>query len=402
MSKQEKPNNKVISLASRLYKNQLDIFFLAPSERKYSQAIDFYDSIPKYVYRKNSKHKILSDDTKYPHLLKTVNRAFKYKDKQSKKETEYIVSIHPARIKQKDPKTGKPVYSEHYPAAKEENIFDALFKMAISEKGTDNDYNSAIENDLICYYFTLGGLQRELAKYAHTYSIKEIRISLQILASASHDIIETGALSIKREGFGEKYLSVRLVSIEEWRDDPDARCRVEFNSMITQAVKNGQYRLYNYDLSMNYDKTVAKYLQKRMQRNWLHAEYGIGNWSINASTIIEEVLEANVDESESISNKAKTKTKKPKTTRFMDRMRVIIKSLEELKTVGIEMFPDSQNARIEKTISKYEISYVYDHFRKNKVIDARITFYPHPAFVGFMKKANYRQKESRKAIENNK
>ena len=146
---------------------QLDLFQHIPLKddaARYSNLMNFYDTIPKYV-----DHTPKREAGKY---LPELEREFMY---QAKK---YKVRLNPARVQDKD---GNGI--EYYPGKKEEIIEDALRKIAM-KSGSDFmffDEQAGIR-------FTLYQLQKELKENKCSASIDEIKHSLKICAKSVMEI----------------------------------------------------------------------------------------------------------------------------------------------------------------------------------------------------------------------
>ena len=93
---------------------QLSLFALLDprKESRYSNTVELYDFLPKYVWGKSTR---IND-----RFLESIERDFECRGKK------YSLTMHPARVKTK---TG--VQKEYYLSKKEEIVEDALRKIAI-------------------------------------------------------------------------------------------------------------------------------------------------------------------------------------------------------------------------------------------------------------------------------
>ena len=151
---------------------QLDLFraFLCNGvveHDRLSNAIDLWDSIPRYSVSRRAMDKARKAQGMLP-LLKVD---FHYKGSPFK------AVIRPARIEQKDGTT-----KEYYPSANEELVEDALRKIAADQQSGFFDkpnYRSGV-------VFSLHMLREELKHRGHTRSYQEIVLSLDILSPQHH------------------------------------------------------------------------------------------------------------------------------------------------------------------------------------------------------------------------
>jgi hypothetical protein len=236
---------------------QLDLFraFLCngPIEHdRLSNAIDLWDSIPRFSVSRRAMDKARKTDGALP-LLKVD---FHYKG------TPFKAVIRPARIEQKDGTT-----KDYYPSANEELIEDALRKIAADQQSGFFDkpnYRSGV-------VFTLHMLRTELKRRGHTRSYQEIILSLDILSLSIIDIRTADDTEIRNITRSTYLPSVAAVSKHRLAEDPHAKWVVHFHPLVTQAIDALTYRQFNYAQMMSYTTQLARWLHKQLSLKYTFA-----------------------------------------------------------------------------------------------------------------------------------
>lgn len=241
---------------------QLSLFSLLPDSGGFSNTIELYDMIPKYILGKD----------KFGDRLNPIEREFIYKCEK------YRVVIQPARIKNES-----NVYIDALPGQREVFVEDALRKLATEGK-------SIVIGSQIGVHFSLYQLKKELDRTGHTYSYKELREAIKILVSCNMEltiILDSG----KCEEIYSESLFSRVVGKTEdgWLESGEEASKsmfiVVFNSLVKKSIINLTFRRYNYELCMKYINAIARYLHKRMSHNYIQASM-LKPYEILASTII--------------------------------------------------------------------------------------------------------------------
>lgn len=310
---------------------QLDFFtILSPEERRFSNTIELYDFMPKYHWGKVER---VNDQ-----FLNSLERSFECRGKK------YALRIDPARIKDDDGMT-----RDYYPSKREELVEDALRKLASEGQGIFLDDQAGVT-------FSLYQLQQELKRNGHSYSKDEIKDALFICAQSNLTVTsEDGNAVIVSSLFETLGLQTR----EDWQGQGEkTRAFVRFNPLVTASIKNGTYRLYNYEATMSYTSTIARQLHKRMAHHYTQASV-MHPYSIMLSTIIRDF---------GLTAYAK----------LPDNLRDVLKALDEMKDKSMLL-----DYKVEKTI---------DEKQRGKLIDAKITLTPHPEFTSEVIHANKKQK----------
>jgi hypothetical protein len=233
--------------------SQLNLFqdFLAnkPEEKdKLSNAIELWDSTPKYPITLQAQNKLRNKSGGLP-LLKLE---FKFGD------TNYKVEITPAKIEVPNKDTGAIELLEFYPSANEELVEEALRKLAAEQFRGYFD-KSGSRSGVV---FTLYQLEAELKKRKHARSLTEIQRSLTILNKSSIEI-----QTVDKNGdtaFGRSnYLPVLGgVTRQQYQTNPNSKWLAQFHPLVTESIENLTYRQYNYEKLMNHSTQLARYVHK--------------------------------------------------------------------------------------------------------------------------------------------
>lgn len=234
---------------------QLDLFeFIQPINREYSNTVELYDFMPKYVWGKVER---IGGE-----FLRNLRREFECR------EVKYSLDISPARLRLKDDSV-----REFFPGKREELVEDGLRRLATTGKGLFLDDEAGV-------VFTLYELQRELKTNGHSYSYDELKDAIRILhgtkiiiTNVSSKKTETGFSPIQNYGFSG--------------ENEETTTYVRFSPLITKAIRTGAYQLINYDVVMSYKNVVARQLHKRMSHNYTQAWIG-SPYHIMLSTIIRD------------------------------------------------------------------------------------------------------------------
>lgn len=313
---------------------QLSFFELlsVPDHQRYSNTIELYDFIPKYVWGKVERIQ--------GEFLRPLEREFECKKRH------YKVTVTPARIKGKD-----GVYRDHFPSKREELVEDALRKFATEGKGVMLDELASVK-------FTLNQLQQELKANGHSYSKDELKESIFICAGTHLKVTSEDGTA---ELMSSMFETIGLQSRDDWKaNGRNASAFVRFNSLVTRAIKNRAYRIYNYETSMRYSSSIARQLHKRLSHHYKQASFldPRNYYSINLSTIIRDF---GLTQYEWLSHNLK---------------KVEI-ALEEMKAQSV--------------IMDYKIEKRETAGGRKKLQDAKITIIPSADFVREVKKANWQE-----------
>ena len=223
---------------------QLEFFEITePENQHYSNTIELYDAIPKYVWRSQKRNATGN--------LQPLEREFVHK------KNNYIVIIQPASIKQKDGN-----FIDIHPGQREELVEDALRKLACTGHGTFLDDHASVT-------FTLYQLQQELKKMGHTYNLNEIKEAITVCAKSNMELKTKDGQALFISTFFD---TVGLKTQEDWKGfGKKTTAYIRFNPLVTESIKARSYRLLNYDKSMSYRRVLARWMHKRLSHNYIQA-----------------------------------------------------------------------------------------------------------------------------------
>lgn len=335
-------NNNNIQDIEQMRTKQMALFeLLEPQDLNYSNFVDFFDNIPKFVDFGKKRY------WDYETVKPSITTEFKFKHLGVEKL--FVVTLKPGRIKHKVDGVEKDVLV--YPSIqREEAIYDALRKLANSGQG-------GFYGDEIGTSFSLRMLKKELVKFKKTLSLDEIKESLHVLRSA-----EISVAAVDRSFQWEpSYLSnMALVSRDDYLNNGgDAKCIVLFDNLVSSSVKKLEFREYNYSIAQSCKNAIAKYLTKRMDRRYNQASLE-QPYSILMSTIFKAVF----------------RELDPKMSNNTRHMTSAIKEME-------------LNCRIVKSPKPTPIKSDID---SRKTVDYYYTFFPHDQLIKDIKRFHAKEK----------
>lgn len=238
---------------------QLSLFrnFLSNSEEeseKLSNAIDLWDSVPRYSVSKQAMNKVRDEGGD----LENYSITFQY-NRQT-----YTCTIYPARIKDLDGKK-----RSYYPSANEELVEDALRKLALDQQAGFFDQVN-FQSGVRCSSYAI---REEMARSGHARSFQEIMQSLDIMSQSIVEI--TGKNEEGKEVMVRSpYLpSIAAVSRSRLKDDPNAKWVIQFHPFVTGSIDKLTYRQFNYQLMMGHNSQLARWLHKYLILKYTFADH---------------------------------------------------------------------------------------------------------------------------------
>lgn len=315
---------------------QLKLFeLLQPTEKNYSNTIELYDFMPKYVWGKVERIQ--------EKFLEPIEREFDCRG------TSYRVRIVPARVKDSD-----GISRDYFPGKREELVEDALRKLATEGQGIFLDDEAAVT-------FSLYQLQQELKRTGHSYSITQLKESLMICVGTLLHLTDNNEQALFASSL---FNTIGLQTREDWEGQGEkSKAFVRFNALVTTSIRNRTFRQFNYEVSMGYLNVISRQLHKRMAHHYTQAS--IANpYSILLSTIIRDF---GLKTYEKISHN----------------LRDVEKALNEMIKAEV--------------LLKYDTGKIMDAKKRNKITDVKISLLPHPKFVSEIIYGNNKQKEMREA-----
>jgi hypothetical protein len=320
--------DKKIRVIDRLKNKQLSLFeLLDPQDINYSNFVELFDNLPLFI-----------DDGKkrywdYENVKPSLSTEFKFNHEG--REKLFIVTLRPARV----------IHNEEevlvYPSIqREQAVYDALRKIASSGSG-------GFYGDELGTVFTLQVLRRELAKFKRTFSLSQLKESLNVLRSAE---IKVTAVDGSIEWTPSYLSNMALTSRDDFLNEKnDSKCIVLFDNLVSTSVKRLDFREYNYSISQSTKNPIAKYLTKRMDRRYKQASKE-QPYQIKMSTIFKAVYR-------------KLDPKMSNNTRHMTSAFDEMKNKLRIYDVTPEAIKSDKDARI--TVDYIYILFPHDEFIKD-------------------------------------
>lgn len=303
---------------------------------RYSNTIELYDFMPKYHWGKVER---IGGE-----FLRALDREFECKT------IKYKIRITPAKLTGKD-----GVTRDYYPSKREELVEDALRRFATTQRGLFLDDQASVS-------FTIYQLQHELKRNGHSYSKDELKDALYICAQTNLIVHNEDGSAVLISSMFE---TVGLQTREDWEEQgTKTKAFVRFNSLVTESIKSGTYRQFDYDKSMTYKNVVARQLHKRISHHYTQASI-TQPYSIMLSTIIRDFGLAEYD-------------------RPSHNLSYVLKAIEEMKEKAV--------------VLRFDVEKIIDSGNRNKLIDAKIIVIPHPFFANEVKNANARHGRIRQRL----
>jgi hypothetical protein len=248
------------SISEYIEPKQLVFDFFIEQEvdgQKYSQSIELYDAIPKYVWGK-----VIRDEKGF---LSSICRPFIHRG------TTYEVQIRPASIV----KDGVEKY--YFPGVREEIVEDALRKLATERRIKRINKRFGLE-------FSVYELRKELEKAGHSYNHTQITDALKICSRTGLTLSRTKDNKV----MVDQNMFPTLALAEGRGRGGSALVVVEFNSLVTRSIEQKTFRQINYERSMKISNSLARWLHKRMSHNYRQAEAFHNTFDISLTTIIRD------------------------------------------------------------------------------------------------------------------
>ena len=327
--------------AAAFTNQQIDLFqtFLCntPGEKeRLSNTIERWDSIPKYSVSQKEMNKRRSPEGNLPPL----SVMFEYKGQA------YLAMIEPARI------AGSDTTADYYPGANEELVEDALRKIA-ARRGHGFFDKPLMESGVA---FSLHELRTELAGMGHTRSYQQIIRSLGILQRSRIEI----RLPDGNSFVASHYLPlVAAVSRKQLDNDPKAKWVVQFHPLVAQSIDRLAYRQFNYATMMSLPTQLARWIHKQLSVKFTFAGMAANPFEMRYSTVKRDSALLN-------------------NSRERDNVRDVDEAFAHLVESGIL-----------RDVQKQPVTAA-----RGQVVDAIYRLFPTAKFVGEMKAANKRIKDS--------
>jgi hypothetical protein len=316
---------------------QMDLFsqFLANDLSEVSNAVEYWERIPKYFISTQEQEKLRTADG----LAKPYEHEYKLKDKEGR-ELSYKVDIQPALIKGENGK-----YKAFFPTRTEESIEEVLKKIFTEQNYGIHDP----KNTESWVRFSYSMIRRELYRMGSGLRYDQIKHSLEVMSKCILTVYEDGK-EIYTGAILQDYCSVDR---EKYLEDTNALHITRLPVFISHAINTLQYRQFNYLRFMECKEQLTRFLYKRLVNRFIHANY-MNDYHFMYSDI------------KQASGLLRQKSER-------ENRRKVLSALEELK------------------VKKVMLSYKADDRKEGRmIVDVKYTITAHPNFITEQKAANKR------------
>lgn len=315
---------------------QLNLFgqFLSNNQSKVSNAIEIWESIPKYFLNHKQVEKLR---TKTGHA-DPVKWDFTYNSKPC------MVTIQPALIEQED-----GTYKAFFPSATEELVEESLKKiLSYQSHGIHNNKN--LETWV---KFSLNMISKELKERGKTRNHYEIKHAISVMSRCNI------TLHIDKQEIWSGAILQDLITIDrkKYLIDSDQKHAAKLPLFISKSINTVEYRQFNYDRLMRCNEQLTRWIYKRLINKYTQAslmnDYHFTFVDLKNSGLLQQA-------------------------RDVDNRRKVIRALEELKSRDV--------------ISYYEIK---EKKQGRKIIDVVYNVTSSSTFADEQKASNARLKNQR-------
>lgn len=248
LRKQTKRRRAVVPVpvpAEAYSEQQLCLFqgFLANTDQQrdwMSNAIDFWDSIPRYSMSRAHMNKLRTQDG----FLEVLEIPFHYRQRQ------LTAFIYPALIREADRRVS------YYPSAREELIEHALRKLATEPHAGFLD-RKIIRSGV---RFSLYRLRRELEQRGHSMRYDELMEGLDILSLSAIEIVAKDDGDVKNFARSTYLSALAGVSRHDYEVNREACWLAQFHPLVTRSIDELTYRQFNYHRLMECRTQLARWL----------------------------------------------------------------------------------------------------------------------------------------------
>lgn len=230
-----------------------------------SNAVDLWDSIPRYAVSRNRMNGMRTAEG----FLDVLEIPFNYRGRP------LTAMIHPARIRDK---VGNRV--SYYPSAREELIEHALRKISAEQNVGffhQQTYRSGAR-------FSLYQLRKELEQQGHSLRYDELIEGLDILSLSAIEIVASN--DDGDEAFARSTYLAALTGVKrkDYEADRDARWAAQFHPLVTQSIDQVTYRQFNYQRLMRCSTQLARWLINQLVLKYTQAAV-VNSFEMRFSTI---------------------------------------------------------------------------------------------------------------------
>lgn len=231
-----------------------------------SSTIEMYDAMPKHFASTKEMEALRRD--RGGQFLETLKKKFQHRG------STYELEIRPARVNSKD-----GIEREYYPTEREHLIEQALRKIAI------NPLNGIYLGGQFAVQFSISELRRELKRTGHEMTYQSLIEGLKICSATQLTLATADGENVINSAI---FPMLMLAGRKQWEKNPSStRCYVKFHPLVTVSVDNLTYRQMNYEKFMSLDRSLSRYLFKRLSHLYRQASFD-NPYHIGLSTLIRD------------------------------------------------------------------------------------------------------------------
>lgn len=169
---------------------------------------------------------------------------------------------------------GFPVYERVYvyPGAREDKVEEALKFLLAHGQG---DY----EPEETWVRFSVRQLQKELIRTGITMSVDEIKEALQVLADSKCKIYGVDGHNGSRRSVVSSSFIPQLAMVDRnqfeqaLRNGEETRCYAQFHMLVTQGIRNNQFRMTNYLQHQSLDNLLSRHIHRTLRIDFTYADF---------------------------------------------------------------------------------------------------------------------------------
>ncbi len=251
------------SAASR-FEPPVQIAFWETDDTGVANTISVWDVAPRFVPR-------ITSDLKVGNFLKTLVRTFELGGRV------YQVTTKPVRIRGKEGKE-----TERYPADRERLVEWVIRRIASKRNRISLDNKDEVTVELSIYE-----IRKELERNGHTLSNVEIAESIKVLHESVVEIvrIDTGNDGEIKERVISAAAFIQVAHAN--RRSENAKTKVQFNWLVSEALMHLDFRQMNYDQIMRMPGPVERWIYLRLNHDVLYHRMNPRSHELRASEVIE-------------------------------------------------------------------------------------------------------------------
>jgi len=301
-------------------------------KHKYSYTTDLYDATPKFRPRINKRIQ-----NKY---LDPIKQNFSHCGNL------YTMELSPSQIDG----------TFYFPGQREQFVEMELAQLAFEKGMPIFGVNWGVK-------FSIYELRERLKKNKHTFSYRELKEALCILARTNMSISSADGNAVMEENL-LKALCLR--TWDDWKElGRGSECYVEFNSLHVAALKNSKWKLLDHKKATNIEPFLARWIYLRMSREWSGAQ----NFKSITWLLSNIVMDSGIN-----------------INRLRDAKREIESALDYLKSHNME-------------IQKWVAEPILGGQRSTKLVNVKYYITPGITFVSEMKRRNQLKRDASEKIE---